>query len=183
MQPTKDILEFAIGNTNKAAPLFERGLIRAIVLKLPKFTVNSGVAGLTFAAATKTITRAVGSFLTDGFIVGQTITTDAALNPGPFTITNVEALVITVSEAVVDEGPVNKTVTATTATQASRIDILDDDGDSIYANTTGWAENAIHLIGNLFIPVSQNYQAKVTLDAAAGNAKSVTVKTYIETVK
>jgi hypothetical protein len=34
------------------------------------------------------------------------------LNPGPFTITNVAALVITVSEAVANEGPVTKTVTS-----------------------------------------------------------------------
>ncbi len=73
---------------------------------------NSGAISLTFVAATKKITRSSGSFVTDGFVIGNKITTDATLNPGPFTITNVIALEITVSEAVADEGPVTKTVTS-----------------------------------------------------------------------
>lgn len=73
---------------------------------------NSGAVSLTFSVAAKTITRTSGSFITDGFVVGNKVTTDAALNPGPFTITNVTALVITVSEAVANEGPVTKTVTS-----------------------------------------------------------------------
>ncbi len=73
---------------------------------------NSGAISITFSAAAKTITRTSGSFITDGFVAGNKITTDATLNPGPFTITNVTALVITVSEAVADEGPVTKTVTS-----------------------------------------------------------------------
>jgi len=73
---------------------------------------NSGAISLTFVAATKKITRTTGSFVTDGFVVGNKITTDATLNPGPFTITNVVALEITVSESVADEGPVSKTVTS-----------------------------------------------------------------------
>jgi hypothetical protein len=73
---------------------------------------NSGAISITFAAAGKTITRGSASFITDGFVIGNKITTDATLNPGPFTITNVAALVITVSESVADEGPVTKTVTS-----------------------------------------------------------------------
>jgi hypothetical protein len=73
---------------------------------------NSGAISVTFDSGTKTITRSAGSFVTDGFVIGNRITTDAALNPGPFTITNVAALVITVSEAVANEGPVTKTVTS-----------------------------------------------------------------------
>jgi hypothetical protein len=73
---------------------------------------NSGAISLTFTAATKKITRGSGSFVTDGFVVGNKITTDAALNPGPFTIAAVSALEITVNEVVADEGPVTKTVTS-----------------------------------------------------------------------
>jgi len=73
---------------------------------------NSGAISLTFDSGAKTITRAAGSFIADGFVIGNRITTDAALNPGPFTVTNVAALVITVSEAVANEGPVTKTVTS-----------------------------------------------------------------------
>ena len=73
---------------------------------------NSGAISLTFVNATKKITRGSGSFVTDGFVVGNKITTDAALNPGPFTISAVSALEITVNEAVANEGPVTKTVTS-----------------------------------------------------------------------
>ena len=73
---------------------------------------NSGAHNLTFDDGTKTITADAGDFVADGFVIGNKITTDAVLNPGPFTITDVTTLVITVSEAVVDEGPVLKTVTS-----------------------------------------------------------------------
>jgi hypothetical protein len=74
---------------------------------------DSGAISITFAETGKTITRGTGSFVTDGFAVGDVITTDAALNPGPFTVTvvNPNGLVLTVAETVVDEGPVTKTVT------------------------------------------------------------------------
>jgi len=75
------------------------------------FKTNSGAISITFAVA-KTITRGSGSFITDGFVIGNKITTDAASNPGPFTITNVTQYVITVSETVADEGPVTKVVTS-----------------------------------------------------------------------
>jgi len=61
---------------------------------------SSGLISISFDGPTKTITRSTGSFLTDGFIIGNIINTDSGSNPGPFTITNVTALVITVSEAV-----------------------------------------------------------------------------------
>lgn len=75
------------------------------------FRTTSGAISLTFSNA-GTISRGADSFITDGFVIGNKITTDATLNPGPFTITNVTAFVITVSEAVVNEGPVTKTVSS-----------------------------------------------------------------------
>jgi len=74
-------------------------------------TVNTGVIALTFVAATQKMTRGSGSFVTDGFTEGSVLTTDAALNPGPFTITAVAALEVTVSSGIVNEGPVDKTAT------------------------------------------------------------------------
>jgi len=76
------------------------------------FKTNSGAISITFAAGGQTITRGTGSFITDGFVIGNKITTDAVLNPGPFTTTNVTQYVITVSGGVVDEGPVTKVVTS-----------------------------------------------------------------------
>ncbi len=54
-------------------------------------------------ATTNTITRTTGSFITDGFVVGNRVTTTSDTNYGPLTITVVAALVLTVSETVYDE--------------------------------------------------------------------------------
>jgi hypothetical protein len=71
----------------------------------------STTGAITVAAAGKTLTRAAGSFLTDGFAVGQQIITTnfvTGANNGTFLISDVSALVITCATAVglVDEvGP------------------------------------------------------------------------------
>lgn len=75
-------------------------------------------AAITVAAAGKTFTRAAGSFLTDGFEVGQQIITSGFVtgaNNGTFVISTVTALVITCATAVglVDEvGAANTIKTA-----------------------------------------------------------------------
>jgi len=66
-------------------------------------TAVSAAATMIFSAGSKTITRPTGNFVTEGFVVGNRITTSTALNPGPFTITAVTALELTVSETVVNE--------------------------------------------------------------------------------
>jgi hypothetical protein len=71
---------------------------------------SSGLVSISFDSPGKTITRATGSFLTDGFVVGNVINTDSGTNPGPFTITDVTALVITVSEAVTTEAAASRNV-------------------------------------------------------------------------
>ncbi len=85
---------------------------KAVHGKLINIKTNSTAISLTFTSSTKKIARGAGSFVTDGFVVGNRITTDAALNPGPFTIAAVSALEITTTEALADEGPVTKTVTS-----------------------------------------------------------------------
>ena len=72
--------------------------------------INTGAVNLTFNAGAKTITRDTGSFVTDRFFVGEKISTSSATNPGPFTVTNVAATVLTVSESVTSEGPTSYTV-------------------------------------------------------------------------
>jgi hypothetical protein len=85
---------------------------KEIHTKLINIQTNTGAIALTFVAATKKMTRGSGSFITAGFVAGNRFTTDAALNPGPFTIVSVSALEIVVNETVVDEGPVTKTATS-----------------------------------------------------------------------
>jgi hypothetical protein len=69
------------------------------------FTVDLGNAIASGASITfttnNTISRAAGSFVTDGFQVGHTIVTNDTANPGPFTIATVVALTITTVETTV----------------------------------------------------------------------------------
>jgi len=64
---------------------------------------TTGSLSVVFDSTTKTITRTAGSFITDGFVVGNKFTTTSGTNDGPFTITVITALVLTVSEAVSTE--------------------------------------------------------------------------------
>ncbi len=70
---------------------------------LTNMKATTGSATLTFSNSASTITRPTGSFITDGFVVGNYITTTASVNTGPFTITVVAALTLTVSESLTDE--------------------------------------------------------------------------------
>lgn len=66
-----------------------------------------------FVAATKKIIRSEGSFIDDGYLVGQTVETDAAGdNAGPFTIATVAALELTLVEAPTDAAEAETVITA-----------------------------------------------------------------------
>ena len=72
----------------------------------------SGGRTLQWAAAGKTITASSGSFLTDLYVVGdKIIVTGTTSNNGTFTLTSVTATVLTVSETLVNEGPLSATAT------------------------------------------------------------------------
>lgn len=66
--------------------------------------VITGYSTLTFAASTDTITRNVGSFLTEGFKVGDAVTIDGtSSNDGEFVITALTATVMTFAAGLADE--------------------------------------------------------------------------------
>ena len=72
----------------------------------------AGGRTLTFAASGKTITASTGSWVADGFKVGMLLTVaGTSNNNGSKTLTAVSATVLTVSETVVDEGPLSATAT------------------------------------------------------------------------
>jgi hypothetical protein len=64
-------------------------------------TASASIASLTIDNTAKTLTRGAGSFVTDGFVVGNMITTNSANAPnqGPFLISavNVNGLVLTIT--------------------------------------------------------------------------------------
>ena len=74
----------------------------------PTEVVAAGPPTLTFAAGPpSTVTRSVGSFITDGYVPGMRLVVDSPLNAGIYTVADVTALVITLvpTEAFVAEGP------------------------------------------------------------------------------
>lgn len=91
-----------------------------IFISDPGVAANYGAATVTVAAAGGTYTRSSGSYLNDGFIVGQTVTFGGfanAGNNGAKVLTAVSALVLTVANA----GMVNEaTVASTTANTPAR---------------------------------------------------------------
>jgi len=72
-----------------------------------KFGATTGAITVDFNATANTITRASGSFVTDGFVVGGTLAisgaADAANNSATPVITDVSALVLTVDDIPADE--------------------------------------------------------------------------------
>lgn len=79
----------------------------------PTSTSNTTVRIFTFATSGDTITATgsvPGSFITDGHFIGDTIYTTSTTNPGPYTITNLTATVITVAENLTDETAASGTV-------------------------------------------------------------------------
>jgi hypothetical protein len=101
----------------------------------PGGAVTSGTIGLDYDAATRTITRASGSFVTDGFVTGRTITvTKSTRNNGTYTLTNVTALVLTVTENLVDETVGTSQVDSESATPVGTGALIFShiDGDQVY---------------------------------------------------
>src|ERR1700690_1528090 len=93
--------------------LMKNGFVfnKKVHAKLINIKTNTGAIALVWAAAEKSVSRGSGSFVTDGFVVGNYCTSDDASNPGPFTIATVTALKITFNEAVVDSSA-TKTLTS-----------------------------------------------------------------------
>lgn len=79
--------------------------------QLKNIRTNTGAIALTWAASDQSVSRASGSFITDGFVENNLCTSDDTSNPGPLTIASVTALKITFNEAVVDSSA-TKTLTS-----------------------------------------------------------------------
>lgn len=120
---------------------------------------NSSSQTLTVEQDDDSITGNGGDFVTAGFIVGNQITTDLAGNPGPYTILTVSATVITVSEALTDEGP-------TAAKTVSSDDEL--------TTGFGYTQNTMTLAGVAVAEDDANDRAELTCNTvtwtAAGGA-------------
>jgi hypothetical protein len=83
-------------------------------LATPTFVATGGRT-LTVAGSAKTITASSGSFLADGWAVGQTVTVSGTTsnNSAKGAITTLTATVMTVSNSCSDEGPLSSAATLT----------------------------------------------------------------------
>ncbi len=108
------------------APLFpsHRQVNSRVVLEWPgqanttSVTVTaSALRTLTYDSATKTITASSGDFAANGFAVGMQLTSSGTnSNNATLTITDATALVLTVAEALADEGPLSSLATLSAST-------------------------------------------------------------------
>jgi hypothetical protein len=96
-----------------------------VVVELQGASTVTAAGGrtLTFAASGKTITASTGSFITDGYRVGRTlVVAGSSSNNGSYTIATVTALVITVVQTLVNEGPLSATATLNSVDVALTLD-------------------------------------------------------------
>lgn len=99
---TKNLPNF-LTNENNETVLLDK------TARLQKYSVSSikadtGSISLTFASSASTITRSTGSFVSNGFAIGDDIiVVGTTSNDGKYTIANVTALVITVTGTLINE--------------------------------------------------------------------------------
>lgn len=110
------------GNFDSDTDTFQAYLMRAAFafnasnhLELLNFTGTTGDITYDVDAATKTFSRGSGSFIADGFVVGnRIITTHATTNVGPYTVTSVSALSMRVAlvdgSTIVDQSSITETI-------------------------------------------------------------------------
>ncbi len=113
---------------------FASGIVSEVA---PAGANAQGSEGLTFAASGHTITRTAGSWITDGFAVGQSVTiAGTASNNTTATITVLTGTVMTFGSGLVNEGPImssivtvsqNLTQSAWVAAQSAAFATIDAD--------------------------------------------------------
>ncbi len=100
----------SIDGIYQGATITGQGIPAATVIeKIPTVTAATGRT-LTFSTTADTITASSGSFIYDGFEVGDSlVVTGTSSNNGTLTITDVTTTVITVSQNLTNEGPLSDT--------------------------------------------------------------------------
>lgn len=103
--------------------------------------VMTGQPSLTFASAGETCTRAAGSWITDGFVVGDTVTpAGTASNNTPFVITALTATVMTASAATF----VNETIATATVTARPTL-VFAASGHTVTRNRGSWLADGFNV--------------------------------------
>lgn len=87
---------------------------------------TSGSLSLVYTTGANTIVRGAGSFVTDGFQIGDTVrVTGTASNNGTYTLANVAALTLTTNEALANETVTSRVTFGDGTTWNKRTNLLD----------------------------------------------------------
>jgi hypothetical protein len=118
--------------------------------QLINIRTNTGAVEFTVSDANNTFTRGGGSFITDGFVVGNKITTNSAeaANQGPFLVSAVSALVLTVTTMA--GGNPTLTVQTATFTISSDDEIATGNGYTQFTLNLGVVTGVTDTLGGYF---------------------------------
>ncbi len=131
----------------------------------------------TFTSSVNTITASSGSFINDGYEYGDSlIVTGTSSNNGTYTITTITATVITVSQNLVNEGPLSATATIkVNKVMISQLPVTP--GASYTAN--GYTNVAV----KIFNPYSSQFTNQVVFgDGTNGNKLTSGVKVRVPNI-
>jgi len=151
---------------------------RASVLdRLPLATLSAlthrmtGAPSITFETATDTITRSAGSFIADGFAVGDIITiAGSTSNNGTLTaaITAVTATVLTTADNLTDEGPASGvTITGEASLTFS------DATDTITRSSGSWLDDGFRVADSVTVASSVANDGTFTVSAVTATVLTV----------
>lgn len=110
---TLQVLDATIGDT---VAVTVNGAALSYKIAALSLTASAGCT-LQFIASGDHITRSTGSWLADGYAIGQSVTiTGTSSNNGTLTLTGVSATQLTFASGIVNEGPLSSAATVTVAT-------------------------------------------------------------------
>lgn len=142
------------------------GLVDNLMEHHPVIDTLESIDNITFVNATSKIHRAAGSFIDDGFEIGDFVYSDHGDNPGPMLVTVVEATDLTLEDA-----PTNDAAAATyilcTARGGSFKDLFRNGVMRIYSGTRPASADAVEA-GTMLVEISESSGAFAAGEADNG---------------
>lgn len=137
----------------------------------------TGNPNLTFAATGFTVTRSAGSFLTDGFAVGDTVTFSGTTSNNVSKVcTGVTATVLTFASGIANEGPVSNVVAVANPT------LTFVSGKTVTRNRGSWLDDGFRAGSTITIAGTMSNNGS-TADVTGVTAKVLTTTTYTFTAE
>lgn len=136
----------------------------------------TGTFTMTFVASGHTATRSAGSFLTDGFAVGDTMSfTGTASNNVSLKITSLSGTVATFASGLSDEGPVSSV--AVTGSPTITFAEVGSTGDTITRSSGSWLDDGFAVGDNFTVAGTASNNITTTNGIAGVTATVITLGT------